>query len=135
MGPNKDAMEWADKMFPPASAESTDIKLERYLRDICVKGASYRVANPNAKVHKRGLPIGVLRAISNTKAPNHYMRYFLCHAKPKEIGKKVAIELAQRGGIEYTNEMQYATVLKPYVSKRVYEASVEFLRSNAVEGF
>ncbi|MEX0450505.1 hypothetical protein V6X62_01575 [Spiribacter sp. 218] len=135
MGPNKDAMQWADEKFPLPNANADNIELERYLRDICVKGASYRMTNPSAKYHKRGLPIGVRRAIGNTKAPNHYLRYFLCHAKPKEIGKSVAAELAQRGGIQYTNEMQYATVLKAFVSDRVYTASVRFLQQHGVDGF
>lgn len=133
MGPNRDAMQWADEKLPLPSVNADNIELERYLRDICVKGASYRMPNPSAKKHKRGLPVGVRRAIGNTKAPNHYLRYFLCHAKPKDIGKGVAVELAQRGGIKYTNEMQYATVLKAFVSQRVYEAAEEFLKSNGVE--
>ena len=133
MGPNRDAMEWADKMFPLPAADAANIELERYLRDICIKGASYRVANPSARTNRRGLPVGVRRAIGNTKGPNHYLRYFLCHAKPKEIGKGVASELAERGGIQYTNEMQYATVLKAFVSERVFKASVAFLQSNGVE--
>jgi len=108
---------WADEHFPPVDEAADDVELEQKLRTVCMKGARYidRLAvSTNKTLHK-------------LNPPNKYVRYFTNRAKLDMVGGEKFEMIASSGGVEYTNEYQFATLLKGHVDKEVVKKSVELV--------
>ena len=109
---------WADEHFPPVDEAADDVELEQKLRTVCMKGARYI----------DGLAISTNKTLHVLKPPNKYVRYFTNRADLEKIGGEKFELIASNGGVEYTNEYQYATLLKGHVDKEVVKRSVELVR-------
>jgi len=109
---------WADEHFLPVDEAADDVELEQKLRSVCVKGAGYidRLAT-STNFH--------LHHFTN---PNRYLKYFTNAAKVEKVGGEKFELIARNGGVEYTNEYQYTTLLKDQVDAEVVKKSVEFVR-------
>lgn len=103
---------WAEKMFLPCSKKVKNYELELYLRSVCVLGAAFNDGYPNS----------TNRAIKNTKVTeSRYLHYFLKRAKLSKIGSDKFHSMAERGGLNYTNEYIYTTILRPHIKAIVAE--------------
>jgi len=110
--------EWADAHFPSVNKKADDVELEQYLRDVCLNGAR----------HIDKLANGTRISLTRIKKPSRYLTYFLNGAKLDRLGKEAFVQIASRGGIEYTNEYQYATVLSDYIDTDVLKESVALIK-------
>jgi hypothetical protein len=108
---------WADKHFPPVDEAADDVELEQKLRTVCMKGARYI----------DGVANGTRWTLSRIRPPSKYVRYFTNLAKLESVGGEKFEMIASRGGVEYTNEYQYATLLKDKVDAEVVKKSVELV--------
>jgi len=108
---------WANQHFPHPSAVSDEPALEWALRSICVSGAGY--LNRYATSTNRTLHV--------LRERNRYLRYFTNQAKLTKLGSDKFYEITMNGGLCYTNEYLYATVLLGYVPAAVSQASSELI--------
>ena len=120
MAPNYTMFEkesWADEHFLPVDEAADDAELEQRLRTVCVKGARYinRLATSTNKT------------MHSIKPPNRYLRYFMNRAKLDMVGGEKFEMIARSGGVEYTNEYQFATLLKDRVDEEVVKKSIELV--------
>ena len=102
---------WAEQHFPQPSQSSDSEELERYLRACCVLGSAF---NPS-------YPISANKTFHRLKETNRFRRYFTNRAKLDKIGGEKFISMAECGGVYYTNEYMFSTVLRPYVKADVAE--------------
>jgi len=109
---------WADEKFPLVDEAADDVELEQKLRTACIKGARFvdQLAN------------GTQRILNRLNPPNKYVRYFTNRANLESIGGKKFELIASNGGVEYTDEYQYATLLRDQVDEEVVKKSVELVR-------
>ncbi len=108
---------WADSNFLPVDDRADDVELEQKLRTVCIKGARY--------IDK--LATGTNFHLHHFTNPNRYLKYFTNAAKVENIGGEKFEMIASRGGVEYTNEYQYATLLKGQVDEEVVKKSIELV--------
>lgn len=100
---------WAEKHYPQCSAASDSYELELYLRAACVLGSAF-----NDKY-----PTGVNQIFIRMKDKDRYLKYFTNRAKLDMIGTQKFVDMAQRGGVKYTNEFMYTSILRGRVDKDV----------------
>ena len=108
---------WADKHFPPVDEAADDFELEQKLRTVCMKGARY--------IEKYATSTN--RTLHTLKPPNKYVRYFTNRANLESIGGEKFELIAGNGGVEYTNEYQFSTLLKDQVDEEVVKKSIELV--------
>ena len=109
--------DWCREHFPDVEQTSADIVLEGQLKDILVEGSTYFDR----------YPVPANRTLHNLKPKDRYTRYFLNRASVDSIGFENFHYLCNNGGGRYTNEYQYATVLRKLVDEEVFVRSVELL--------
>ena len=118
---------WADTFFPMPTYKSSDLGLELFLRERCVRGSGFfkdRAQSTNQRLN-------MLAA----KTDNIYSEYFLQSAKLKNL-ETVAENfrvLCISGGYKYTNEYQYCTVLRDQVDPAVVERARALLAEFNIE--
>lgn len=91
---NQDFSKWANEHYPEISDDTDDVDLERYLRSVCVRGASFAGK----------IPVSVNRTLHRLSPPNKYLRYFLNRAKLTELGKGAFAQIATSGGVRFRGE-------------------------------
>jgi len=118
---------WADTFFPMPTYKASDLGLELFLRERCVRGSGFfkdRAISTNQRLN-------MLAA----KTDDIYSEYFLQSAKLKNL-ETVAENfrvLCTSGGYKYTNEYQYCTVLRDQVDLAVIERARELLAEFNIE--
>lgn len=110
---------WAEVHFPQVSTTSDDVQLERYLRACCVLCSAF---NPT-------YPISANKTFHRLKEANRYRRYFTNRAKLDKVGGDKFMSMAEGGGVYYTNEYMFSTVLRAYVKVAVAEACDKLVES------
>lgn len=103
---------WAEVHFPQVTVASDDVQLERYLRACCVLGSAFNSS----------YPVGTNKTFHRLKETNRYRRYFTNRAKLDKIGGDKFVNMSERGGVYYTNEYMFSTILRTYVKAAVAEA-------------
>jgi hypothetical protein len=98
--------------FPQVAVSSDDVQLERYLRACCVLGSAFNTS----------YPIAANKTFHRLIEKNRYRRYFTNRAKLDKIGGEKFVGMAELGGVYYTNEYMFSTVLRTYVEAAVAEA-------------
>jgi len=118
---------WADTFFPMPTYKASDLGLELFLRERCVRGSGFfkdRAISTNQRLN-------MLAA----KTDDIYSEYFLQSAKLKNL-ETVAENfrvLCTSGGYKYTNEYQYCTVLRDQVDLAVIERARALLAEFNIE--
>ena len=112
---------WAEEHFPMPTSESSDVGLELFLRDRCVKGSGY--------FDKAATAVNRQFYLIQSRSTDIYLTYFMQGAKLEKLEKPADNfrVLCERGGYRYTNEYQYCTVLRSKVDPEVVERSRERL--------
>lgn len=100
---------WAEKHYPPCTAQSDNYELELYLRAACVLGSAFNDKYPTSVNH-------ILHCMNDK---DKYLRYFTNRAKLDMIGTEKFVGMAERGGVKYTNEFMYTAILRERVDKNV----------------
>jgi len=108
---------WADLHFPPVDEAADDVELEQKLRTVCIKGARY--------IEKYATSTNL--HLKRFKTPNRYLKYFTNLADIESVGSDKFKLIATNGGVEYTNEYQYSTLLKGHVDEAVVQKSIEYV--------
>lgn len=103
---------WAEQHFPRVATSSDSVELEMHLRSCCILGSAF---NPS-------YPISSNQTFHRLKETNRYRRYFTNRAKLDKIGGEKFVGMAERGGVFYTNEYMFSTILRSYVKAAVAEA-------------
>ena len=102
---------WAEQHFPQVSQSSDNVELEMYLRSSCVLGSAFNSS----------YPVSANKTFHRLKETNRYRLYFTNCAELDKIGGEKFLGMAERGGIYYTNEYMFSTVLRTYVKVAVAE--------------
>ena len=102
---------WAEKHYPPCSTQSKNYELELYLRASCVLGAGFN----------EHYPVSVNHIFHRMNDESRYFRYFTKRAELDAIGTAKFLGMAERGGVRYTNEYMYTTILRPHIKAIVAE--------------
>jgi hypothetical protein len=112
---------WAEEHFPLPTSESSDVGLELFLRDRCVKGSGY--------FDKAATAVNRQFYLIQSRSADIYLTYFMQGAKLEKLEKSADNfrVLCELGGYRYTNEYQYCTVLRSRVEAEVVERSRELL--------
>jgi len=93
---------WAEDHFPDVSPLAENPIQELLIREIMIKGAGYRNRTANS----------ANRTLKTIKNENRYTVYMLNRAKVNLVNSKVFWELKLRGGVQFTNEYCFATILR-----------------------
>ena len=109
---------WAEKHYPPCSTQSDRYELELYLRASCVLGSGFN----------EHYPTSVNKILHRMNDGNKYLRYFINRARLDKIGGDKFVGMAERGGVRYTNEFMYTTILRDSVKSEVVEACFKLVR-------
>ena len=101
--------------------ESSDVGLELFLRDRCVKGSGY--------FDKAATAVNRQFYLIQSRSADIYLTYFMQGAKLEKLEKPADNfrVLCEQGGYRYTNEYQYCTVLRSRVDGEVVTRSRELL--------
>ena len=113
--------QWAEEHFPLPTNEASDVGLELFLRDRCVKGSGY--------FDKAATATNWQLSLIKSRTYDLYTEYFLRGAKLEKLEKPADNfrVLCEQGGYRYTNEYQYCTVLRSRVEAEVVTRSKELL--------
>lgn len=112
---------WAEDHFPLPTSEASDLGLELFLRDRCVKGSGY--------FDKAATATNWQLSLIKSRNVDLYTEYFLRGAKIEKLEKPADNfrVLCEQGGYRFTNEYQYCTVLRSRVEAEVVTRSRELL--------
>jgi hypothetical protein len=113
--------QWAEEHFPLPANEASDVGLELFLRDRCVKGSGY--------FDKAATAVNRQFYLIQSRTSDIYLTYFMQGAKLEKLEKPADNfrVLCEQGGYRYTNEYQYCTVLRSRVDGEVVTRSRELL--------
>ena len=108
---------WAENHFPNVSPLAENPIQELLIREIMIKGAGYRNRTANS----------ANRTLKTIKNENRYTVYMLNRAKENMINSKVFWELKLKGGVEYTNEYCFATILRESIPFELVNQCIELI--------
>lgn len=113
--------QWAEEHFPLPTNEASDVGLELFLRDRCVKGSGF--------FDKAATAVNRQFYLIQSRTSDIYLTYFMQGAKLEKLEKPADNfrVLCEQGGYRYTNEYQYCTVLRSRVEAEVVTRSRELL--------
>jgi hypothetical protein len=113
--------QWAEEHFPLPTNEASDVGLELFLRDRCVKGSGF--------FDKAATAVNRQFYLILSRTSDIYLTYFMQGAKLEKLEKPADNfrVLCEQGGYRYTNEYQYCTVLRSRVEAEVVTRSRELL--------
>ena len=111
---------WADDHFPDVSPLAENPIQELLIRKIMIKGAGYRSRTANS----------ANRTLKTIKNENRYTVYMLNRAKKNMINSKVFWELKLKGGVEYTNEYCFATILRESIPFELVSQCIDLINAD-----
>ena len=106
---DKQKMDWAEKKFPPVNANALDKKREKLLRKLLVRASAYVT----------GYATSTQLHLIRIKKEDRYQSYFLDSAVIPKMGSAKFLQIAKRGGLEFTNEYMYCTEFSKEVDKTI----------------
>jgi hypothetical protein len=112
---------WADKNYVSVHDGASDAELERKLRYVCVQGAAFA----------EGYAVGTNRTLALIRGQGHlsiYYTYFMRGAKADKLGADNFRTIASKGGLRFTNEYQYCSLLMDFVDDEVLGKSMRLVK-------
>ena len=119
---------WADTFFPMPTYKASDLGLELFLRERCVRGSGFfkdRATSTNQRLN-----------MIAAKTDDIYTQYFLQSAKLENLktaAPNFIVLCSAPNGYKYTNEFQYCTVLRDQVDPTVVERARELLAEFGIQ--